>query len=140
MWGDRLGPYRNTAKLGEGGPFALPATLGRLILAAETVVGVRRGDLATGDRLLVSTKNSIYSLVAQADGRFLVSGGRFARAGAGEQVLAVNGCTAGTRALFTDLIAAPGLFLELGDGTLTTRIRSVRRLAAVSPTQPAEPS
>ena len=42
----------------------------------------------------------------------------------------MNGCTAGGRALFTTLIAAPGLFLELGDGTRTTRIRRVRRIPA----------
>ena len=47
-----------------------------------------------------------------------------------EPTLAVNGCTAGGRALFTGIVAGPGLFLEFGDGTVTTRIRSVRRVAA----------
>jgi hypothetical protein len=107
--------------------------LGDLTCAADALAGIRRGDLAPGDRLLVSTKNSIYFLVARADGRFDISGGRFARESGpegGTQTLAVHGCTAGGHALFTRIVAAPGLFLELGDGTRTTRIRSVRRISA----------
>ena len=112
----------------------LPAlALGALVSAADALEGVRRQDLAPGDRLLVSTKNSIYSLVARADGQFEVSGGRFAReptSGGGPQIVAVNGCTAGGHALFSAIVAAPGLFLELGDGTRTTRIRRVRWIPA----------
>lgn len=107
--------------------------LGDLTCAADALAGIRRSDLAPGDRLLVSTKNSIYSLVARTDGRFDISGGRFARdpqGGDGTQTLAVHGCTAGGHALFTRIVAAPGLFLELGDGTRTTRIRRVRRIPA----------
>jgi hypothetical protein len=107
---------------------ALP--LSALVAVAGALDSVSRRDLAAGDRLLVATKNSIYSLVARADGLFDVSGGMFARSGGGERTLAVNGCTAGGHALFADVVAAPGLFLELGDGTRTTRIRAVRRIAA----------
>ncbi|HEX9799679.1 MAG TPA: hypothetical protein VGC00_05865 [Thermoanaerobaculia bacterium] len=109
-------------------PAALP--LEALVAASGELEGVRRRDLAVGDRLVVSTRNSIYSLVAREDGRFNVSGGWFERHGGGERTLAVNGCTVGGHALLTDLVAAPGLFLEFGDGTKTTRIRRVRRLPA----------
>jgi hypothetical protein len=105
-------------------------SLGALAEAASTIEGVRRSEIAPGDRLVVATRNSIYSLVAHADGTFRVSGGRYAREGLGEPTLAVHGCTAGGRALFTGIVAGPGLFMELGDGTVTTRIRSVRRVAA----------
>lgn len=105
---------------------ALP--LASLVAVADTLAGVRRGDVAAGERLVVATRNSIYSLTALADGRFAVSGGWLARAGLGDRTLAVSGCTLGGRALLTDLVAAPGLFLEFGDGTATTRIRSVRRI------------
>ena len=107
--------------------------LDSLVSAADAFDGVRRCDLGAGDRLLVSTKNSIYCLVARADGRFDISGGRFARdlgPEGGTQTLEVLGCTAGGHALFTRIVAAPGLFLELGDGTRTTRIRRVRRIPA----------
>ena len=96
--------------------------------AASLVGGVRRRDLDPGDRVIVSTKNSVYSLIARADGSFEVSGGWFAREGVGTVRLEVLGCTAGGHALFTEHIAASGLFLEFSDGLRTTRIRSVRRI------------
>jgi hypothetical protein len=112
-------------------PAALP--LDALVAASGELPGVRRRDLVAGDRVVVSTRNSIYSLVVREDGRFSVSGGWFARHGGGERTLAVNGCTAGGHALLTELVAAPGLFLEFGDGTKTTRIRRVRVLPAALP-------
>jgi len=100
-----------------------------LATLAVRVGGVRRRDLSPGDRVIVSTKNSIYSLTALADGSFLVSGGWFEREGRGSTRCGVRGCTAGGRALFTDHIAAPGLFMEFEGGLQTTRIRRVRRIA-----------
>ena len=105
---------------------ALP--LATLAAAADRISGVRRTEVSVGDRLLVATRNSIYILTALADGLFSISGGFFERQGRGVVRLAVAGCTAGGRALFRDIIAAPGLFLEFSDGTHTTRIRQVRRL------------
>lgn len=97
--------------------------------AAEIVGGVRRQDLEAGDRVIVSTKNSVYSLTTRVDGAFEVSGGWFEREGDGATNVEVLGCTAGGHALFTDHIAAPGLFMEFSDGLRTTRIRTVRRIA-----------
>jgi hypothetical protein len=101
-----------------------------LAQAADVVGGVRRRDLESGDRVIISTKNSVYSLTARADGSFDVSGGWFEREGSGPATVEVLGCTAGGHALFTDHIAAPGLFLEFGDGLRTTRIRTVRAIPA----------
>lgn len=97
--------------------------------AAGIVGGVRRRDIEVGDRVVVSTRNSVYSLTALADGSFEVSGGWFEREGAGATTVEVLGCTAGGHALFTEHIAAPGLFMEFADGLRTTRIRTVRRIA-----------
>ena len=96
--------------------------------AAGAVGGVRRRELGPGDRVIVSTKNSVYSLTARTDGAFDVSGGWFEREGSGTATVEVLGCTAGGHALFTDHIAAPGLFMEFADGLRTTRIRTVRRI------------
>lgn len=105
--------------------------LDALVGVSGALDGVRRGELAPGDRLVVATKNSIYSLVLRDDGRFSVSGGYFERqAEGGARTLGVNGCTAGGHALFTDVVAAAGLFLEFGDGTKTTRICRVRHIPA----------
>ena len=98
--------------------------------AAEVVGGVRRQDLKNGDRIIVSTKNSVYSMTFCSDGSFEVSGGWFEREGKGSVTIEVLGCTAGGHALFTDHIAAPGLFMEFADGLRTTRIRTVRRISA----------
>jgi hypothetical protein len=98
--------------------------------AAEGVGGVRRQDLNSGDRVIVSTKNSVYSLTARSGGVFEVSGGWFEREGEGTVTVEVLGCTAGGHALFSDHIAAPGLFMEFADGLRTTRIRTVRRIEA----------
>jgi len=105
-----------------------------LVAAVERIEGVRRTELLPGDRLLVATRNSIYSLVVQDDGSFEVAGGWFQRMGRGAVRLGVSGCSAGGTALFTRVVAAPGLFLEFEDGTRTTRIQRVRlqRLAAAS--------
>lgn len=100
-----------------------------LVEAAGVVGGVRRQDLRAGDRVVVSTKNSIYSLTVRADGSFEVSGGWFEREGEGAVSVEVLGCTAGGHGLFTDHIAAPGLFMEFADGLRTTRIRTVRWIA-----------
>jgi hypothetical protein len=98
--------------------------------AAEIVGGVRRRELEAGDRVVVSTRNSVYSLTARADGSFEVSGGWFEREGHGSATVEVLGCTAGGHALFSEHIAAPGLFMEFADGLRTTRVRTVRRIAS----------
>jgi hypothetical protein len=97
--------------------------------AAGIVAGVKRHQLGAGDRIIVSTKNSVYSLTARADGLFEVSGGWFEREGKGSPTVEILGCTAGGHAIFTEHIAAPGLFIEFGDGLRTTRIRTVRAIA-----------
>jgi len=98
--------------------------------AAGIVGGVRRHELRAGDRIIVSTKNSVYSLTVRSDGSFEVGGGWFEREGRGSATVEILGCTAGGHALFTDHIAAPGLFMEFGDGLRTTRIRTVRAIRA----------
>jgi hypothetical protein len=100
-----------------------------LAKAADLIGGVRRRDLAPGDRVIVSTKNSVYSLTVRADGSFVVSGGWFEREGLGPTRTEVLGCTTGGSALFTEHIAVTGLFLEFPEGLRTTRIRRVRRIA-----------
>ena len=103
-------------------------SLDNLTDAADLVDAVKRSDLDPGDRVVISTKNSVYSLTARADGSFDASGGWFEREGAGPTRVEVRGCTAGGHAIFTDHIAARGLFMEFADGLRTTRIKSVRRI------------
>ena len=49
-------------------------TIDDLTAAVGSVGGVRRQELDPGDRVIVSTRNSVYALTARADGAFDVSG------------------------------------------------------------------
>jgi len=90
---------------------------------------VRRDDLAWGDSLFVSTKNSIYCINPAYRGWF-VWGGWFDRHGPTPAIVGINGCTWGGSVLHSDILAAPGLFLEFANGVTTTRIRHVHVLRA----------
>jgi hypothetical protein len=87
--------------------------------------GVRKGQLQPGDTLLVKTKNSFYAIGIVDDGAYAVTGGWFSENGASRASVTINGCTWGGQAIMTDMLAAPGLFLEFGNGVRTTRILAV---------------
>jgi hypothetical protein len=101
-------------------------TLNAIADHARHAPAVRREDLAPGDRLVVTTRNSVYSLLALGDGEFIVQGGWFDKNGESPAILRVNGCTYGGTAIRPDVLAARGLFLEFANQVVTTRIRSVR--------------
>jgi hypothetical protein len=103
-----------------------------LARAADRIEGIRREELGPGDRILVATRNSLYRLAVEPDGAFCVSGGLYQREGRDSVRLGVAGCSAGGSAIFTRVVAAPGLFLEFEDGTRTTRIRRVQLLKAAA--------
>jgi hypothetical protein len=100
--------------------------LATLSAASERLEAVRREDLEPGDRVVVATRNSMYALTARADGRFVVAGGWFNRQHEAPVDVVLAGCTAGGSAILGNVVAAPGLFLEFGNGVRTTRIRHVR--------------
>jgi hypothetical protein len=108
-------------------------TLDRLVEAASSVQGVRGPDLSAGDWLVVRTKNSVYLLAAQGDGRFSVSGGWFSAHDADTASVGITGCTWGGRAILTGLIAAPGMCIEFDNGVCTTRVRQVQLIRRGSP-------
>ena len=88
-----------------------------------------------GDTVLVETRNSTYSLRSLGTDLFAVSGGWFLQNSESTQRVRVNGCTWGGTALKHDIVAAPGLFLEFGNGVKTTRIRSVQVIRAATGTR-----
>lgn len=92
---------------------------------ADTIEWVRKRDLQPGDWVLVTTKNSVYSIYVVGDGHYRVSGGWFDRKGHSPAETTINGCTWGGSGIKQDVVAARGLFLEFGNGVLTTRIREV---------------
>ncbi len=97
-------------------------TLARFAHEAD---GVRKDDLRPGDRVLVTTRNSTYSIRMLSPDRYEVSGGWFALHGYGSMILGINGCTFGGHAIHSGLLAARGLFLEFANRVVTTRIHRV---------------
>jgi len=105
-------------------------TLETLVEQAQSLEEVRKRDLYCGDRVLVTTRNSLYTIWVLGDGRYWVWGGWFDRQRESPQTVSINGCTWGGSAIKQDIIAAPGLRLEFGNQVLTTRIRQVRVIRA----------
>lgn len=103
-------------------------TLDSFVEQMSWVDSVRKRDLAWGDSILVVTRNSTYTIASAGDGTFWVSGGWFDNRQLSPARLSINGCTGGGTAIKHDILAAPGLFLEFGNGVLTTRIQEVRVL------------
>jgi hypothetical protein len=103
-------------------------SLDTLAAAAAATSGVRVEDLEPGDRVIVHTRNSVYSLLVKAEGTFEASGGWFTREAQSGTEVRVAGCTWGGSAILTRMIAAPGMFLEFANHVRTTRIREVRLL------------
>jgi hypothetical protein len=103
-------------------------TLGAIVEQTRGDEVVRKGELSAGDRVIVSTRNSIYSLWALGGDSFAVSGGWFDKTDEAPTVVTINGCTYGGSVIRHDVVAARGLFLEFGNNVSTTRIQSVRVL------------
>ncbi len=101
-------------------------TLGAIVVQASGLEPVRKKDLRSGDWVLITTKNSLYSICFLGGDLYSVSGGWFDRKGVSPQKTTINGCTWGGSAIKNDIVAAPGLFLEFGNQVMTTRIQHVR--------------
>ena len=103
-------------------------TLDSFVEKTNWVQSVRKHDLEWGDSVMVVTRNSTYTISSAGDGTFWVSGGWFDLRQLSPVRMSINGCTGGGSAIKHDILAAPGLFLEFGNGVLTTRIQEVRVL------------
>jgi hypothetical protein len=109
---------------------ALSQTLAARIQEARSLEEVRKKDLRAGDRVLVATRNSVYTIWVLDEDVYRVSGGWFDLQGMSAQRMAINGCTWGGTAIKQDILAACGLHLEFGNTVLTTRIREIRVIPA----------
>ena len=92
--------------------------------------------------MIVTTRNSVYTLCTLGGDSFAVSGGWFDQNADAPATVTVTGCTYGGSMIRQDVVAANGLFLEFGNRVSTTRIRGVRVVrwdVAASDGQPALP-
>jgi hypothetical protein len=90
------------------------------------IESVRKADLRKGDRLLVSTENSVYSIRVHEDATYSISGGWFDHQGLSPARIPIAGCTWGGSVIRCDIVAACGLRLEFGNRVVTSPIREVR--------------
>ena len=97
-------------------------TLGAIVDHIEGMESVRKADLELGDQILVTTRNSTYSIHVLQEDLYSVSGGWFDRKGLSPSKVAINGCTWGGRAIKWDIVAACGLHLEFGNQVVTSSI------------------
>jgi len=103
---------------------ALQRTLGAIVAQADQLREVRKEDLHCGDRVLVTTANSTYSIQVIGDGLYSVSGGWFDRQGLSPWRTTIAGCSWGGSAIKLDIVAACGLHLEFGNSVLTSAVQS----------------
>ena len=111
---------------------SLDSILGSMTDAARRQ-GIRKSDLSFGDWVIVTTRNSSYSIISLGEGQYCVAGGWFDRQGVSPARTTINGCTWGGSTIKTDLVAGNGLFLEFGNRVLTTRIQKVRLIRSGGP-------
>jgi len=86
-------------------------TLGAIVDHSKRLDAAHKNDLEFGDQLVVTTRNSTYSIHVFEEGLYTVSGGWFDRHGLSPLKVAINGCTWGGHAIKEDLLAACGLHL-----------------------------
>ncbi len=103
----------------------LAPTLNALVCSAEGLKEIRRQDLSPGDRVIVRTQNSLYSIRVNGEGTFTISGGWFDRKGLSPTTTRINGCTWGGSAIKIDTVAACGLCLEFGNRLITSSIKKI---------------
>jgi hypothetical protein len=106
-----------------------------ITIHAHSLEEVQKRDLRSGDRVMVTTRNSVYKIWVLDEGVYRVSGGWFDLQCIAPQRMAINGCTWGGSAIKQDILAARGLHLEFGNTVRTTRIREIRVILAE--TQPS---
>ena len=100
-------------------------SLDKIVMSAGNLKQVRKADLRFGDLVLITTRNSVYSVRVLDNGLYLVSGGWFDLNGLSPMKIRITGCTWGGSIIKMDIIAACGLCMEFGNRVVTTPIKKV---------------
>ncbi len=100
-------------------------TLGAIVKRTDQLAAVQKNDLRFGDRVVVTTRNSTYSIHVLKNGQYAISGGWVDKKGLSPLRTHINGCTWGGSAIKVDIVAACGLHLEFGNRVVTSRIKEL---------------
>ena len=113
-------------KAGEStGFFGLAPSLERIVAETVQPEQICKNDLQFGDLVLITTRNSLYSVHVLDTSAYLVSGGWFDRKQVSPVRTAIRGCTLGGSTIKLDTLAACGLRLEFSNRVVTTPIQKV---------------
>lgn len=121
-----LGRASSGARRGPRSIIARLRTVSAILDQVRRCQSVRKADLRCGDRVLVATQNSLYSVQVLEDSTYSIRGGWFDRQGLSPVRTSIAGCTWGGSVIKNDIVAACGLHLEFGNRVVTSRIREVR--------------
>lgn len=97
--------------------------LERLAESCDSIQGLERNAISFGDRIVVTTLNSVYTINCLGDETFSVTGGWFDKKALSPAVVRIRGCSFGGSAINRRLVAARGLHIEFDNGVVTTAIR-----------------
>jgi hypothetical protein len=106
-------------------------SLNLIIEDAANLQEVRKSEVRLGDLVLITTRNSVYSIYVLGSNVYLVSGGWFDRKQQSPARVSIRGCTWGGRVIKTDSLAACGLRLEFSNRVVTTAIQEIQLLRDV---------
>ena len=98
-------------------------TLGAMVKQTDQLAALRKNDLRFGDRVVVTTGNSTYSIHVLKNGQYAIPGGWVDQEGLSPLRTHISGCTWGGSTIQVDIVAAGGLHLEFGNRVVTSRIR-----------------
>ena len=100
-------------------------SLEKIVESGVQLKQVRKAGLEFGDIVIITTLNSIYSVLVLDNNLYQVSGGWFDKKGLSPMKTTITGCTWGGSIIKLDVVAACGLCLEFGNRVVTTAIRKV---------------
>ena len=100
-------------------------TLGVIVKQTDQLAAVRKNDLRFGDRVVVTTCNSTYSIHVLNNGQYAISGGWVDKKGLSPLRTHISGCTWGGSTIKVDIVAACGMHLEFDNRVVTSRIRQI---------------
>jgi len=100
-------------------------SLEKIIEGANRLKQVPKAELQYRDLLLITTRNSVYSVRVLENDFYSVSGGWFDRKGLSPVKTTITGCSWGGSIIKIDIAAACGLCLEFGNRVVTSTIQKV---------------
>ncbi len=104
--------------------------LEKIVESSVHLEHVRKEDLQFGDLVIITTRNSCYSVYVLDDEGYLVSGGWFDKKRLSPLKISISGCTWGGSIIKVDTIAACGLRLEFSNRVITTPIKRIEVVRA----------